>query len=127
MLESINDNLQPETGTCHLNRSAANAGQVRSPSVLLPPRQSTELAETRVAAGNLRYCVDTSSPKHDWPIFTMLSLGFHLIQLPSHKMLWEWRGLGTSQESFASHRRELLSLGEAFYKSKITACISVAI
>lgn len=32
-------------------------------------------------------------------------------RLLSCKMLWEWRGLGTSQESLASHRRELLSLG----------------
>lgn len=43
------------------------------------------------------------------------------------EMLWEWRGLGTSQESLASLRRELLSLGQAFYKSKINACSSIAI
>lgn len=40
-----------------------------------------------------------------------LALVYGTCRLLSCKMLWEWRGLGTSQESLASHRRELLSLG----------------
>lgn len=130
MLESINENISPDLGdTCHINRSAANTGQLRSLSVLLPPRQSAELAKTilqHLLQGGTYVMI--LPPPNAISLFLPCLAWFHSTsRLLSCEMLWEGRGLGTSQESLAPHGRELLSPGQALYKSKINACISIAI
>lgn len=122
-------NQHQGTRACGTTRSPARAGHRRSLSILLPPCHAVgqDATPAAVALGNSCPCTDIS-PLHVISLFLpRLARVYGTSQLLRCKMLWEWRGLGTSQESLASHRRELLSLGEAFYKSKINACISIAI
>jgi len=133
LLESINDHLQPELGDTRVSHKQVSSNRWSAEVLLHPPPSTPKRGvgwDDTIASATVGKLVTVRilPPLNAISLFLpCLAWCYSTSRLPSCKMLWEWRGLGTSQESLASHRRELLSLGQAFYKSKINACISIAI